>query len=84
VTTPSPNPSAGRERRSGALRTNGNRHLPYRPLGGAFREFWENFYTWWLLWTYNPPSVRHLNIFNLERNEFWMTREKFLARFGKA
>jgi hypothetical protein len=56
--------------------------FPYhRPLG-AFGEFWENFYTWWLIWTYNPASVRHRKMWNLQRTEFWMTKEAFLKRYA--
>jgi len=53
----------------------------YRPLG-AFGEFWENFYTAWLIWTFNPASLRHRRFWDLQRTEFWMGREKFLARYG--
>ncbi len=53
----------------------------YRPLG-AFGEFWENFYTWWLIWTFNPASLRHRRIWDLQRTEFWIERGKFLARYG--
>jgi len=56
--------------------------LPYHRPFGAFGEFWENFYTWWLIWTYNPASVRHRSIWGLQRAEFWMAKEKFLERYG--
>jgi hypothetical protein len=56
--------------------------FPYHRPAGAFGEFWENFYTWWLMWTYNPASVRHRTIWNLQRSEFWMTKEEFLKRYG--
>jgi hypothetical protein len=56
--------------------------IPYhRPLG-AFGEFWENFYTWWLMWTFNPASTRRRSMFNLQRTEFWMSRRAFLERYG--
>ncbi len=56
--------------------------FPYhRPLG-AFGEFWENFFTWWLMWTYNPPSIHHRGMFDLQRGEFWTSRESFLDRFA--
>jgi len=56
--------------------------MPYfRPLG-AFGEFWENFYTWWLMWTYNPASVKHRSLWHLQRTEFWMTKEKFVEKYG--
>lgn len=55
--------------------------FPYhRPLG-AFGEFWENFYTWWVMWTFNPVSTRHRSLWKLQRAEFWMTKEKFLEKY---
>lgn len=57
--------------------------MPYhRPLG-AFGEFWENFYTWWVMWTFNPVSTRRRSMFNLQRTEFWMSRQAFLEIYGK-
>jgi hypothetical protein len=57
--------------------------FPYhRPLG-AFGEFWENFYGWWLMWTYNPVSARYRKMLEMQHTEFWMTKEKFMERFGK-
>ena len=58
--------------------------FPYPRPEGAFGEFWENFYGWWLMWTYNPVSARHRKVADMQRTEFWMTREKFLERFGNA
>jgi hypothetical protein len=56
--------------------------IPYhRPLG-AFGEFWENFLTWWLMWTYNPASTRRRSMFNLQRVEFWMSRQAFMGKYG--
>ena len=56
--------------------------IPYhRPLG-AFGEFWENFFTWWLMWTYNPASTRRRSMFNLQRTEFWMSRKVFIEKYG--
>jgi hypothetical protein len=54
----------------------------YRPLG-AFGEFWENFYTWWIMWTYNPASIRRRSMFHLQRTEFWMSKKAFLEKYGK-
>lgn len=55
--------------------------FPYHRPAGAFGEFWENFYTWWLMWAYNPASLHHHKLFNLQRSEFWMRKDKFLDRF---
>ncbi len=56
--------------------------MPYhRPLG-AFGEFWENFYTWLLMWAYNPGSLRYKGLHRLKRAEIWMPVEAFLRRYG--
>ncbi len=55
--------------------------FPYHRPAGAFGEFWENFFTWMLLWAYNPPSLRSHALLTMQRSEFWTTREAFLARF---
>lgn len=56
--------------------------MPYANPLGRFGEFWENFYTWALIWTYNPASLRSRNLFRMRRSEIWISTEKFLARFG--
>lgn len=56
--------------------------MPYHRPCGAFGEFWENFYTWWLMWTYNPASTRHRKLWDLQRTEFWMTKDRFLEKYG--
>jgi YkoP-like protein len=56
--------------------------MPYHRPFGAFGEFWENFYAWWLMWTYNPVSVKHRSLWGLQRTEFWMTKDGFLQRYG--
>lgn len=55
--------------------------MPYHRPFGAFGEFWENFYTWWLMWTFNPASLRHRKMRGLQRGEFWMRKENFLERY---
>jgi hypothetical protein len=55
---------------------------PYqRPLG-RFGVFWENLFSWWLMWTYNEASLRTHAFWRLQRTEIWMVREDFLRRFG--
>jgi hypothetical protein len=56
--------------------------IPYASPLGRFGEFWENFYSWVLIWTYNPTSLHHKKFFRQRRAEFWMPAEKFLDRFG--
>jgi len=53
----------------------------YRPLG-RFGEFWANFYSWWIIWTYNPASLRGRRLDRLERMEIWMQADDFLHRYG--
>ena len=57
--------------------------LPYhRPLG-RFGEFWENLFSWWLMWAYNDTSLQRRSFWRLQRTEIWMTRTKFLHRFER-
>jgi hypothetical protein len=58
--------------------------LPYHTRLGRFGEFWENFYSWWLMWAFNPVSLNHRQLLRLERVEFWMPRGEFLKRFGES
>jgi len=60
----------------------GFRHVPIDHPLGRFGEFWENVYSWLLMWTYNPGSTRGLRIPSLRRCEAWVSREDFLRRFG--
>ncbi len=56
--------------------------LPYHsPLGG-FGDFWENFYSWAVMWAYNPPSVRDKWFWRLQRCEMWAEKEKFLRLYS--
>jgi hypothetical protein len=54
--------------------------LPYHNHMGRFGEFWENFYTWWLMWAYNAVSVRRRSLLGMRRIEFWMEAEAFRRR----
>lgn len=55
--------------------------MPYHKPLGRFGEFCENFYSWGLMWTFNPPSWRRRELFNLRRTGVWMSREDFVGRF---
>jgi len=48
-----------------------------------FGEFWENLYTWWLIWTFNPGSLRRKDFFRLERAQLWISRQALLERYGR-
>jgi hypothetical protein len=56
--------------------------MPYHPRLEPLGEFWENVYTWLLMWAYNPASLRNKNLWGLKRVEVWMPAEEFLRRFG--
>lgn len=58
--------------------------LPYhRPLG-RFGEFWENLFSWWLMWTYNNVSMKSREFLRLQRTEIWMTKDEFIRRYGES
>jgi YkoP domain len=56
--------------------------LPYHNPLGRFGEFWENFYTWWIMWAFNQVSLRNRRLLRMRRNEIWISREDFLRRYG--
>jgi len=57
--------------------------FPARNPLGRFGQFWENAYTWAVMWTFSPASLRDRRLRDMRRDEFWMTRNKFLERFGR-
>jgi hypothetical protein len=67
---------------SSMLRRLGFTLLPYRHPLWKIGVFLNNFYTWVLMWTYNPASLRRHKLFKLQRVEGWMTASFFLERFG--
>jgi len=48
-----------------------------------FAEAWDNGFNLVLVWVYNPPSLRTRGLGGLRRVQLWMSRERFLARYGK-
>jgi hypothetical protein len=58
--------------------------FPYPHHLGRFGEFWENFYTWALMWAYNGLSLRSRHLLDLPRTEVWISRTKFLSLHGEA
>jgi hypothetical protein len=56
--------------------------FPYRGPLARFGEFWENLYTWGLMWTFNAASLRHRSLLRLRRAEVWMSAAELLARYG--
>ncbi len=51
------------------------------PLG-RFGEWWDNAYTWALMWAYNEATLRQRTLLSLRRTEIWMSRKEFLDRYG--
>jgi len=49
---------------------------------GRFAQFWENLYAWWLIWAYNPGSLKGKRFWQLERSQLWISREKLLEWYG--
>jgi len=65
------------------LRRLGFTVLPCHSPLGRFGEFWGNLFSWWIMWTYNPASLRQRRFTRLQRTEVWMTIAAFLERYGK-
>jgi hypothetical protein len=58
--------------------------LPHHSSLGRFSEFWENLFSWWLMWTYNETSLNSRQFFKLKQTEIWMTVGEFLQRYGES
>jgi hypothetical protein len=56
--------------------------FPYQTPLGRFGEFWENLYSWALIWAYNAVSLRQRRFIRLRRTECWMSTAEFLRRYG--
>jgi len=56
--------------------------FPYHSPLGRFGEFWENMYTWWLMWAFNNASLRSHRLLRLRRAEVWISVGAFLERYG--
>ena len=56
---------------------------PYHSPLGRFGEFWENFYTWAIMWAFNEATLRRRRLLRLRRSEIWMTTAEFLRRYGE-
>jgi hypothetical protein len=64
------------------LRHYGFTVIPYHSPLGHFGEFWENLFTWSLMWTYNPASLRGRPLWSLSRSELWMSVKAFKERYA--
>jgi len=57
--------------------------FPYEGPLGRFGEFWENLYTWGLMWTFNGASLRQRSLVGLRRAEFWMPVGRFVRDYAE-
>jgi ceramide glucosyltransferase len=55
-----------------------------RPIGilGRFISFWENLYTWGIIWTFNPASLQGKSLRRLRREQLWISRKELVHRYG--
>jgi hypothetical protein len=47
-----------------------------------FTHFWENLYSWALMWTFNPGTLKGKRFMRLHRYRLWMSRRTLLERYG--
>jgi hypothetical protein len=47
-----------------------------------FTHFWENMFSWALMWAFNPASLRGKRFLRLQRYRLWMSRATLLGRYG--
>jgi hypothetical protein len=45
--------------------------------------FWQNLFSWWLMWTFNPASLRGKHFDEMARSELWMSRAVLMEKFGE-
>ncbi len=55
---------------------------PYHNPLGKFGVFWENLFSWWLMWAFNDVSMESREFRLLERTEIWITKQDFIRRYG--
>lgn len=58
-------------------------HAPYRSRLGAFGDFWENLYVWFLNRAYGGSSVRRRSVWELRRVLVWTSREELVRRYAR-
>ena len=46
-----------------------------------FTDFWENLYSWWLIWTFNPAGLQSKKFWRLQRRRFWLSRTSLLDKY---
>jgi YkoP domain len=45
------------------------------------RAFWDNVFSWWLMWTYNPASLAGKSFAHMRRCELWMSRARLIRKY---
>lgn len=48
-----------------------------------FGRWWQNLYSIWLIWTYNPASLKGKHMSGLTHWEFWISRQGLMERYGR-
>lgn len=48
------------------------------------RAFWDNLYSWWMIWTFNPESLKRKSFTHIRRNELWMSRARLMTILAKS
>lgn len=43
--------------------------------------FWQNLFSWWLMWTFNPASLEGKHFGEIARGELWLSRAVLMNRF---
>lgn len=46
------------------------------------RAFWENVFSWWMMWAFNAGSRADKSFAQLRRCELWMSRARLIERYG--
>ena len=45
--------------------------------------FWQNAFSWWLVWTFNPASLKGMSLAELQRCEIWASRAQFMRQYAR-
>lgn len=77
-----PGPDNDHARRQKLMQRLGFTVLPYQSPLGRFGEFWENLYTWGLIWTFQQASLQR-RWGRLHRIEVWMSVNQFLRHYNR-
>lgn len=43
--------------------------------------FWQNLFSWWLMWAFNPASLQGKHFNEIARGELWISRARFMEKF---